>query len=53
VWKKIIIHLVIGTTKLILYRKMIYSDLLRFICIRTDILRRKDLVEGGIAGIYV
>lgn len=32
---------------------MIYSDLLRFICIRTDILRRKDLVEGGIAGIYV
>lgn len=51
--EKIIIHLVIGTTKLILYRKMIYSDLLRFICIRTDILRRKDLVEGGIAGIYV
>lgn len=32
---------------------MIYSDLLRFICIRTDISRRKYLVEGGIIGTYV
>lgn len=32
---------------------MIYSDLLRFICIRTDISHRKNLVEGGIMGTYV